>query len=1175
MRDFVHLHLHTEYSLLDGACRISEMMSRVAELGQKAVAITDHGVMYGVIDFYRAAKKAGVKPIIGCEVYVAPRSRFDRERDADARASHLILLAENQVGYQNLIFIVSAGFTEGFYGKPRVDMQLLREHSAGLIACSACLSGQVSKLLIQNNYDAAREMALELNGIFGQDNFFIELQDHHLPEEPEVNRGLRRIAMETGIPMVVTNDVHYLNREDAQIQDVLMCIQTGKTVDDTDRMRFDTEELYLKSADEMEELFPDLPEAFENTVRIAERCNVEFEFGHYHLPDYPLPEGVDHYEYLCELTWKGFKRRYPDEPENYKERIEYELKLIRQMGFVDFFLITQDFINYAKDHGIAVGPGRGSAAGSMVAYCLNITEVDSIHYACYFDRFLNPERVSMPDIDVDFCYVRRQEVIDYVIRKYGSDHVAQIVTFGTMAARGVIRDVGRVLNISYADTDAIAKLVPNELHMTLKRALEVSPQLRERYESDEATRRLIDTAKRLEGMPRHASTHAAGMLVTSKPVHEYVPLAKNDDVIVTQFGMVTLEELGLLKVDFLGLRNVTVIQDAERMARLHDPDFSINKAPFNDEKTFKMLCEGKTQGVFQLESAGMINVITQLQPTSLEDISAVIALYRPGPMDSIPTYIQNRHHPENIRYKHPMLEDILKVTYGCIVYQEQVMEIFRKLAGYSLGRADIVRRAMSKKKYDVLEKERVNFVHGNEELHIDGAVNRGVDEKTANEIFDEMQDFANYAFNKAHTVCYAIICYQTAYLKAHYPREYMAALLTSILDDSGKVSGYIAECRAMGISVLPPDVNESGDGFTVSAANIRFGLGALKNVGHGFVAKLIAERQTSGPFLTFQSFCERMAGELNRRMLESLVRAGAFDSLGIRRSQLLAVYDRVLEGVTGDMKRNIEGQLDMFSLFQEDDQSGPAETDFPNIPELPRSELLRNEKEVAGLYLSGHPLEDYTDILRQIHVEPLSQVLEAFGEGSGVYQDGQTVKFAGMISSVRTKTTKSNSVMAYVVLEDLGGSIEMLVFSKLLSSANQLFKEGTPVIVRGRLSGREDEEPKLLCDEIGPLTADGKTLYGYSAGNQQSERARQAPVQQVTEEAVPRKIFLRFTDDNRHLFDRTMALLRVFHGTIQVRLYDAATKQYTDAGPAQYVMASPVLYRALRELLGDDNVVLQ
>ncbi len=1170
MTDFVHLHLHTEYSLLDGACRIKPLIAKVKELGQTAVAITDHGVMYGIIDFYREAKKAGIKPIIGCEVYVAPRSRFDKDYEYDSKPYHLVLLAENNEGYENLIYLVSKAFTDGFYNKPRVDIELLKEHNKGIIACSACLGGIVSKFLSEGNYEAAKENALVYESIFGKGNFFLELQDHHLPEQREVNAKLLKMSRETGIELIATNDVHYITRSDAYAQDVLMCIQTNKTVDDPQRMKFDTDEFYLKSGDEMHELFPDIPQAFSNTVKIAERCNVDIEFGHYHLPDFPLPDGVDHYQYLCEQCNKGLYERYGENAEKHRERLEYELSIIGRMGFADYFLIVSDFIGYAKRTGIPVGAGRGSSANSIVSYCLHITDVDPLKYDLFFDRFLNPERVSMPDIDMDFCYVRRQEVIDYVIRKYGSDRVAQIVTFGTMSARSVIRDVGRVLNMSYADVDVIAKLIPFELHMTIERALSISPQLKEMYENNEQTKKLIDTAKTLEGMPRHASTHAAGIVITDKPVYSYVPLALNDESVVTQFGMVTLEELGLLKMDFLGLRNVTVIADAVKMIKKRVPDFEISKIDENDKEVYEYLAKGKTSGIFQIESAGMTNVVINLKPESIEEITAVVALYRPGPMDSIPRFIECKFDPSKITYKHPMLEQILKVTNGCIVYQEQVMEICRKLAGFSLGRADIVRRAMSKKKYDVLEKERSNFVYGNDELGIDGAVKRGVSEEIANSIFDEMQEFAKYAFPKGHAVSYAIISYQTAYLKCHYPREYMAALLTSLLDTTSKVSEYIAECKAMGINVLPPDVNESMDGFTVSGNNIRYGMGAIKNVGHSLIMHMIEERESGGKFKTFKSFCERMSADLNRRSLESLIKSGAFDSFNIKRSQLMAVADKVLSDIVAVNRKNIVGQMDLMSLLSNGNEV-IDETEFPDIQEYSKFDLLTMEHEMTGFYLSGHPMEEYTDITKKIHAVPLKRITEPMENGEYAFNDRDTVLIAGMITSVKLKTTKSDTMMAYVNIEDMSGSVEMMVFSRILSEAGNLIREGSVIMSRAEITIREDEMPKLKCNEIGPIAADGKMLFSSrSQPGYQNERQNNH-----VSYARPSKVFLRLDTQNKELSDRLFAIFRIFRGSIPVVLCDINSKKRLLTPESLWINGHDILINELKELLGDENIVVK
>ena len=1164
MTEFVHLHLHTEYSLLDGACRIRDIMDRVKEVGQTAVAITDHGVMYGVVDFYRAAKNAGIKPIIGCEVYVAPRTRFDRDPELDSRPMHLILLAENQTGYQNLCYLVSMAFVEGFYNRPRIDMDLLDAHHEGLIACSACVAGAVPRLILERNYEAARDLALEYQRIFGKNNYFLELQNHGMQEQLEVNAGLHRISRETGIPLIVSNDVHYLRREDAAVQDVMMCIQTGHTVDDTDRLRYDSSELYLKSGDEMAELFPEDEEALANTVRIAERCNVEFQFGVYHLPEYKTEDPRDHYEILRDKCYAGLRERYGDRAEQYRDRLEYEIGIISRMGFCDYFLIVQDFILYAKNNHIPVGGGRGSSANSIVSYCLHITDIDPMRFDLFFDRFLNPERVSMPDIDMDFCYIRRQEIIDYVRNKYGEDHVAQIVTFGTMAARAAVRDVGRVLNVSYADTDAIAKLIPMELHMTLDQALEVSPRLRERYESDEVTRRVIDTARRIEGMPRHASTHAAGVVITDRPVYEYVPLSRSDETVVTQFGMVTLEELGLLKMDFLGLRNVTVVDDAQRLVREHTPDFDIHKIPDDDPETYEMLSQGKTMGIFQIESAGMTNLMMQMKPRSLEDITAAVALYRPGPMDSIPRFIECRNDPSKITYKDPLLEDILNVTNGCIVYQEQVMSICRKLAGYSLGRADIVRRAMSKKKYDVLEKEHAAFV--------EGAAAHGVSRAAAESIFEEMQEFARYAFPKGHAVAYALISYQTAYLKCHYPKEYMAALLTSVLGFTEKMVGYITETQSMGIRVLPPDVNESRAGFTVAGDSIRFGLVAVKNVGRAFIEKLVGEREQNGKFRSFKNFCERMYGvDLNRRALESLILSGAFDSFGVRRAQLMAVCDRVLAGIAQTSRTNLVGQLDMFGMMSGD--TGDAEeTELPDVPEFERTRLLSMEKEVTGLYMSGHPLESRQAEIRAIGAVPLASL----GAEDSRYGDGDYIVAAGILGPIRLKTTKSNSMMAYTTLEDLTGTVEMMIFSRLLSTASAIIREGETVMVSAQITAREEEAPKLKCDDIALLSPAGFPNRRTTQRHREQEQPNQPkfiPAVPARTENRPSKLFIRVTDENEERLRRAESLVNIFIGPTPVVLYDDRTREKRRL--PRTVSDDDLFLSELRRLMGEENVVLR
>ena len=1148
---FVHLHVHSEYSLLDGACRTDELAKRIRELGQEAVAITDHGVMYGAVAFYKACRSAGVKPIIGCEVYVSPRALGDKEHGLDNEYSHLILLCKNETGYRNLCYLVSTAFTEGFYIKPRIDWPLLAQHAEGLVCLSGCLAGEIQQKLIRGDYEGAKARALWLRELFGED-FYLEIQDHGIAEERAAAAGAQRIHAETGIPLVLTNDAHYIRREDAYTQDVLMCIQTGKTVDDTARMRFETQEFYLKSEEEMRALYPALGEAADNTARIAEKCDFDFEFGHYHLPRFKLPAGeTDSAAYLRRLCEKGFRERY-GESEEVRAQMDYELGVIEKMGFVDYFLIVQDFINYAKSRDIPVGPGRGSAAGSVVSYCLHITDVDPIKYSLFFERFLNPERVSMPDIDVDFCVNRRGEVIDYVNRLYGADHVAQIVTFGTMAARMAIRDVARALNLSYAEADNVAKQVPAALNMTIDEALTLSKPLKELYESDEATKRLIDTARALEGMPRHASTHAAGVVITEKPVYEYVPLAKNDESVVCQYQMTTLEELGLLKMDFLGLRNLTVLKDAEDLVRRREPDFRIDRVRDDNPETFRMLSEGRTSGVFQLESTGMTGVCTALKPQSIEDITAVIALYRPGPMDSIPRFIECSAHPEKIRYKHPLLRPILDVTYGCIVYQEQVIEIFRNLAGFSLGQADNIRRAMSKKKHAVIDAERVAFVRGDPKRNIAGALANGVSEEAANSIYDEIIDFASYAFNKAHAVSYAIVAYRTAYMKRHYPREYMAALLTSVLENSAKVAEYIAECREMGIRLLPPDVNESDANFTVAGENIRFGLVAIKGIGWGMIHSLVAERAQGGPFRDFEEFCRRMNGkELNRRAAESLIRAGAFDSLVGNRRALLQIAGAVIDSVSRAQKENIDGQFDLFG--GDDAEVASLSISLPKIPEYTAREKMAMEKETTGLYLSGHPMDEYRETVRRIGAAPIGAVTADFAqnEGGRRYADGQYVTLAGVISSARTRTTKNNSLMCYVVLEDDTGSMELIVFQKTLDSFGIYIRENEIVIAKGRISARDEKEPQLMCDSIRPIT----DLAAGDGGHGEAER----------------RLYVRIPSARGEEMRRLELLLNMFPGDDRMVIWCERERKKL----AAKCLFHEALLAELREWLGELNVVMK
>ncbi len=1150
---FVHLHVHSEYSLLDGACRIKGMMDRVRELGQNAIALTDHGVMYGCIDFYKAAKAAGIKPIIGCEVYVARRSMEDRVFGIDNKPYHLVLLCENRTGYENLCYMVSEAFTRGFYGKPRVDMQLLEQHHEGLVALSACLAGGVSKRLMEDDYESAKAHALEMSRIFGKDHYYLEMQDHGIEEQRAVNQGIQRLARETGLPLVVTNDAHYLRKEDATMQDVLLCIQTGTTLDDPNRkLEFKTDEFYLKSEEELREIFPNCDEAFENTQKIADMCNLEFTFHEYHLPSFPVPEGYTNEQYFRKLCYEGFEERYNDPPEEYIQRLEYEIDVISRMGYVNYYLIVWDFIRHAKEVGIPVGPGRGSGAASIVAYCMHITQVDPMKYALIFERFLNPERVSMPDFDTDFCMARRGEVIDYVMEKYGKDHVAQIATFGTMAARGAIRDVARALNFSYAEADVVAKAVPNELHITLDRALEISPQLKSMYDEDERVRQLIDTARSLEGMPRNTSTHAAGVVITADPVYTYVPLSRNDDTVVTQYTMTTIEELGLLKMDFLGLRNLTVIRDAENQIRKYQPDFDINKVPDDDPETFAMLAEGKTQGVFQLESTGITGVCVNMKPTSIEDMTAIVALYRPGPMDSIPRFIANKFDPRKITYKTPLLEPILKVTYGCIVYQEQVIEIFRSLGGYTMGQADNIRRAISKKKMQIIEENRKVFVYGDPQQNIAGAIAHGVSESAAQSIYDEIVEFANYAFNKAHAVCYAVVSYQTAYLKCHYPKEYMAALMTSVLDSAAKISGYIAECKDMGIPVLAPDINHSDDHFTVDGEAIRFGLGAVKNVGHGLIRQMVARREEGGPFRSLEDFLQRMGeGELNKRAVENFIKCGAMDCFGYHRSELLAVYDSMMDSVADSRKKNLDGQMGLFGMLDDDDAA--AQIEIPKLPELKKADLMAMEKETTGIYITGHPMDDYRQYLKNTHVVPIGALMSE----ESTYQDDSIVSVAGIVQNVKMKTTRNNSMMAYVTVEDDTASIEMLAFSNVLSQYGGYLRENTPVVISGRLSIRDEKEPQIVINRARPIS-------DYENGIQQQE----TPVA-VQKPAGTLYIQLRSEQDPN--FDGVRGILARYPGTGTVKVFFADTRKMRGT-QAEF---SPQMLTELQNLLGQSNVVLK
>ncbi|MBR5490650.1 MAG: DNA polymerase III subunit alpha [Oscillospiraceae bacterium] len=1157
---FVHLHVHSEFSLLDGACRITELPKRAKELGQNAIAITDHGVMYGAVAFYKAAKKEGIKPIIGCEVYVAPSSRFGREYGVDGNYSHLVLLCKNDIGYRNLCYLVSAGFTEGFYIKPRIDWELLHAHTEGLICLSGCVAGEIPQKILRGEYEAAKAKALELRSLFGEDSFYLEVQDHGDLDEKRAMSGIIRISEETGIPLVLTNDAHYIKRADSQSQDVLLCIQTGKTLDEPGRMKFEGEEFYLKSEGEMAALLPEFPDAIENTQRIADMCSFDFEFGHYHLPEFKLPEGeTDSSSYLRKLCRQGFIKRYGENAEVQKQ-LDYEINMIERMGFVDYFLIVSDFVGYAKSVGIPVGPGRGSAAGSVVSYCLGITDVDPIKYSLYFERFLNPERVSMPDIDMDFCIRRRGEVIDYVNRKYGSDHVAQIVTFGTMAAKNAIRDVGRVMGVSYGETDAVAKAVPNALHITISESLQVSKALKELYEGEERIKTLVDTARDLEGMPRHASTHAAGVVITKRPVYEYVPLAKNDESVVTQYQMTTLEELGLLKMDFLDLRNLTVLDDAVKLVRRTKPDFDIEKVPEDDKKVFEMLQAGRTGGVFQLESSGITAVCTGLKPKSIEDITAIIALYRPGPMDSIPRFIECSANPGKISYKHPMLEDILGVTYGCIVYQEQVIEICRRLAGFSLGQADMIRRAMSKKKEAEIVRERKTFIYGDPERNIPGAMAKGIPEAVAGSIYDEILDFANYAFNKAHAVSYAIVAYRTAYMKAHYPREYMAALITSVLDNSAKVAEYISECRDMGIKLLPPDINESFPDFSVVGNDIRFGMAAVKNVGRGFVRTLVAERQRGGRFEAFDEFCRRMYGQdFNRRALESLIRAGAFDSLGYKRRALLQVMDSVIDGIASAGRKNVEGQFDLFGMSEEEGGVGAESLRLPDIDEFTPREMMSMEKEMTGLYLSGHPMDEFRHKAKALGAVRIGTILEEHANGisDGKYADGQYVTICGVVGSYKTRTTKNNSMMAYVTLEDDSGFMELICFQRCLDNGGQHIKDNAALVVKGRISVRDEKEPQLMADSIRPIS--------------EAEFNAPSPAPAPPPEKKEKKLYIKLRSDDEKLLRKIDLMLKMFEGKDTLVQYFEDIKKQRSCP----CLVHGAFVKELKELLGEENVVVK
>ncbi len=1163
MSNFTHLHVHSEYSLLDGACRIKELVSTVKKMGQNSVAITDHGVMYGAIEFYKEAKKQGIKPIIGCEVYVAPRTRFDKVQQFDRQSYHLVLLCKNNKGYQNLMKIVSEAWTTGFYGKPRVDKDLLKKYSEGIIALSGCLAGEISRSLEINDYNGAKSTALEYLEIFKEGNFYLEIQDHAIPEQRHINPSIIRLSKETGIPVVATNDCHYINHEDVYMHKILLCIQTNHTIEEENTFEFSSDQFYLKSEEEMLELFKDCPEAVYNTSKIAEMCNVDIQFGDTKLPHFDVPNGQNHFDYFKEKCYEGFYKHYGENPDKaLVERLEYELNMINKMGYVDYYLIVQDFVNYAKSCKIPVGPGRGSGAGSIAAYCIGITGIDPIKYNLLFERFLNPERVSMPDFDIDFCYERRQEVIDYVIEKYGADHVSQIVTFGTMAAKAAIKDVGRAMAIPYATTDTISKLIPSEIGITIDKALNKSKELRSLYENDEKIRKFIDMAKKLEGMPRHSSTHAAGVVITREPVDVYVPLAKNDDVIVTQYTMTTLEELGLLKMDFLGLRTLTVINDAQNMIRKSKPDFSIDNVGENDKNVFNMISRGETDGVFQFESAGIKNVLCQLKPETIEDLIAVISLYRPGPMDSISAYIQNRHSPNAIKYKHPLLSKILDVTYGCIVYQEQVMRIFRELAGYSLGRADIVRRAMAKKKKDVMQSEKDVFINGllddEGNVLVDGCVRRGISKDIAEDIYSQMESFASYAFNKSHAAAYALISYQTAWLKNKYPCEYMAALLTSVLNYSDKMVGYISECRKLGIEVLSPSVNESNKTFTVVNGKIRFGLGAIKGMSDNLIDTIIAERRKFGKFTSFYDFCKRIYGkDLNKKMLENVVKSGAADGFGVNRRQMLSVMDKIINDLSTDKKRNIEGQI---GFFDSNSLSKPSnDVIYPDIPEFHMEQLLAMEKDIIRIYVSGHPMLKYGDALKTDNFDSISDIIN--DENRNKYCDKTKVKLMGVISSVNVKATKNNAMMAFVKLEDLSGIIDVVLFPKTLSCCSNYIKEGNVIKLCGYIKSEEGNDIKIICNQA--VLPDGVLDDGIKKQSESNNSNNRSG------------LYVKIKNKDCKEYQILTLLLSIFEGSTPVYVFFEDMNKLTLSPKSMWVSLNDVLVKELKHRIGEKNVVVK
>lgn len=1150
--NFTHLHVHTEYSLLDGSCKIKELISKVKELGMNSIAITDHGVMYGVIDFYKAAKEAGMNPVIGCEVYIALGSRWDKDANAsNGRYHHMVLLAENNVGYSNLMKIVSRGFTEGFYYKPRVDYEVLEQYSEGIIALSACLAGEVASNIRRGFYEEGKKAAIKLQNLFGEGNFYLELQDHGISDQQIVNQGLLRIHQETGIPLVATNDVHYILEEDAVPHDILLCIQTQKKVADENRMRYDGGQYFLKSPEEMYELFPYAKEALENTQKIADRCQVNIEFGQYKLPQYPVPQGFTAVEYLEELCMQGLKKRYGSPDKELEERLQYEIKTIEGMGFVDYFLIVWDFIKYARDHDIIVGPGRGSAAGSIVSYCLEITNIEPIQYNLLFERFLNPERLTMPDIDIDFCFERRQEVIDYVVDKYGKDRVVQIVTFGTMAAKAVIRDVGRALDLSYAYVDTVAKMIPTELGITIGKALVMNPELKQLYEADEQCKYLIDMSIRLEGLPRHTSMHAAGVVISNQAIEEYVPLSRaSDESITTQFPMTTIEELGLLKMDFLGLRTLTVIQNAVKLVNKRfkkEEQLDIDQIDFDDKDVLSLIASGKTEGIFQLESAGMKSFMKELRPENLEDIIAGISLYRPGPMDFIPKYIKGKNDKGSIRYECPQLVSILEPTYGCIVYQEQVMQIVRELAGYSYGRSDLVRRAMSKKKASVMEEERKNFVYGNEKENVPGCVNNGISEKVAHHIFDEMIDFAKYAFNKSHAAAYAVVSYQTAYLKQYYPLEFMAALMTSVIDNSNKVSEYIFTCRQMGITILPPDINEGDGNFSTDQGTIRYALSAIKGVGRSVIETIVEERTSGGRYLTLKDFILRLSGkEVNKRSIESFIKAGALDSLPGTRKQKMSIYIQILDGVNQDRKKTYAGQISLFDLVT-DDEKLEYEPDFPNVGEYSKDLMLEFEKEVLGVYLSGHPMEEYEELWRSSITATTGDFALDEETDKAKVVDGSIAVIGGIISSKTVKTTRNNSMMAFITIEDLISSVEVIVFPRDYEKNKEILTTDNKVFIRGKVTIEEDKPAKLICQQMIPF------------------------------DMIPKEVWIRFPSkadfvkDEQSLYD----ILSEYDGEDQVSIYCECEKVIKRLPQSRGIKADNSLIAILEERYGRGNVKLK